>query len=465
MATRLSAPHPALAVRDLPGRGRGLVVERPIARGTLLLSEAPFAAVVDDGHHESHCAACFGELPDTKLRCSGCEFLHYCGRSCQRTDWTAGHKAECPALAKAPRRPTTSVRLLARVLERRIKDKELYSDGIARMESHRADFDLEALEQFPQMAFLVQSLLSPQAANGLEADEMISLFCRFTCNAMSVTAPGSDLVNVGVAILPHAALINHSCAPNAVLNFVRDTQNNLRAEVRSIEGLAREGEVSISYLPVETLPRVKRKTALQKQYFFQCTCSLCTLPVDPLEALFCAQCTNEFAHEGSDSPVTCPSCAFIVVSDVGKLNEILDEAASLSATTAGLSVERVRRSLLHLESLKALGPQHHALLNLRTLLYETLIASGSYADAYLASLELSRMIRPPLVSTFHPARTLRLLLTAKLAGHFFELHPRKQSSLDEVRELTERAMEGVRIAFGGDGEFYRRCVHDLGLAN
>lgn len=32
---------------------------------------------------------------DAKSRCGGCKRVTYCGQSCQRKDWDAGHRTEC----------------------------------------------------------------------------------------------------------------------------------------------------------------------------------------------------------------------------------------------------------------------------------------------------------------------------------------------------------------------------------
>jgi hypothetical protein len=78
-------------------------------------------------------------------------------------------------------------------------------------------------------------------------------------------------VNVGVGIYPTAALINHSCDPNADLNFYGDS-----VIVRAIRNIAEGEEVCISYGPIfyEVKQRA-RQTGLKGAYFFTCRCEAC----------------------------------------------------------------------------------------------------------------------------------------------------------------------------------------------
>ncbi|KAI9031358.1 hypothetical protein DFJ74DRAFT_431207 [Hyaloraphidium curvatum] len=452
--------HSAVAVENIPGRGRGLVASKSLAHGTLLFEEAPFAAVIDDAHAATHCSACFRELAaESKLRCSGCRFPHYCSAACQKSDWAAGHKAECLGLRKvAPRRPPTSVRLVARVLERRAREPGAYeASGMAGLEGHRADLGQDELESFAQLAFVVTSILSPAAAEAGNAD-VLDVIARFSCNAMSLTAPGSDLVNVGVAMLPFSALANHSCAPDAALMYVRDG-SGVRAQVRTITGVAAGEEICLSYIPSEVTPRKERIEALRKQYRFTCTCPACSAACDPLAALRCAKCAHEFeVLPGDAENVFCPVCGSFVVA-AATLGEALAEAAVIfAARDRGELADpaAVRACLEKLEGLRCLGERHFGPLGLRTLLYDLLISRGEYAEAYGESLRISKILQPPFVAEFHPARTLRLLLTAKLGAY-------GSMDLDQMRDLADRALRGVKVAFG-EGEFYRRCLDELGLS-
>ena len=47
----------------------------------------------------NRCWSCDSEAPEL-LKCSRCKLAHYCGKSCQGSDWTLRHKRWCRALPK-----------------------------------------------------------------------------------------------------------------------------------------------------------------------------------------------------------------------------------------------------------------------------------------------------------------------------------------------------------------------------
>lgn len=71
------------------------------------------------------------------LKCSGCQYVYYCGKMCQRDAWNV-HKTECRNLRRvAPRIVPDSARLLARLIHvlRKGGDqvKAYYTEGSFRM--------------------------------------------------------------------------------------------------------------------------------------------------------------------------------------------------------------------------------------------------------------------------------------------------------------------------------------------
>ncbi len=58
------------------------------------------------------------DKPGQLKKCTGCHYLYYCGRQCQRPSWPA-HRDECAYLrAVSPKVPTDTVRLIARIILR-----------------------------------------------------------------------------------------------------------------------------------------------------------------------------------------------------------------------------------------------------------------------------------------------------------------------------------------------------------
>lgn len=62
-----------------------------IKPGDLLLSEQPFAYVLSSKEQGNRCDNCLEKVK--LLKCSGCQFVYYCGRSCQKDAW-GDHKVK-----------------------------------------------------------------------------------------------------------------------------------------------------------------------------------------------------------------------------------------------------------------------------------------------------------------------------------------------------------------------------------
>lgn len=123
------------------------------------------------------------------------------------------------------------------------------------------------------------------------------------------------LSNIGVSISPLAALLNHSCTPNAVVVFPsRPTPSSPRfMRIIAISPIKEGDEVLTSYVDLGLTRRARRKE-LEERYGFECDCKLCELGkgvelsgkgwVDPRESLECKdeKCGGVLAMPGS-----CPS--------------------------------------------------------------------------------------------------------------------------------------------------------------
>ncbi|KAK4185176.1 hypothetical protein QBC35DRAFT_28739 [Podospora australis] len=77
-------------------------------------------------------------------------------------------------------------------------------------------------------------------------------------------------------LFPETALMNHDCAPNAVIRFSKTT---LATEAVAIRDVEPGEELTISYIPID-LPIKERLSLLESHFNFQCTCKLCSAPPD-----------------------------------------------------------------------------------------------------------------------------------------------------------------------------------------
>lgn len=76
-------------------RGRSLQAARPFNPGELIAHfTAPSIVLPDSPSLHSTCSHCL--RTDLPVRaCTGCRSTHYCSISCQKSDWSLVHKAEC----------------------------------------------------------------------------------------------------------------------------------------------------------------------------------------------------------------------------------------------------------------------------------------------------------------------------------------------------------------------------------
>mmetsp|Transcript_16865 Transcript_16865/g.26894 ORF Transcript_16865/g.26894 Transcript_16865/m.26894 type:complete len:384 (+) Transcript_16865:2657-3808(+) len=91
-------------------------------------------------------------------------------------------------------------------------------------------------------------------------------------NAFCLT--DDEMRTVGLAVYPVAAMVNHSCAPNAVAMF-----DGKVVRVKAIRPVKRNQEISVSYVDL-CATRTERQTDLKNRYGFDCRCKRCA---DPLE--------------------------------------------------------------------------------------------------------------------------------------------------------------------------------------
>ena len=104
---------------------------------------------------------------------------------------------------------------------------------------------------------VTQYLVGPAAVNslfpGMDAKQitrtLLSLVDQFNVNSFSLTLP--DLSNIGVAVCPTVALINHSCQPNCTVVFPDGPSGDM--QVVAFKGIA-EGE-EVRALPCGLLSR------------------------------------------------------------------------------------------------------------------------------------------------------------------------------------------------------------------
>ena len=145
------------------------------------------------------------------------------------------------------------------------------------------------------------------ASAQLDPHKVALVACRLFVNSMSLTAEGApeqpqaqaktgsvaaggaltfgDQTTIGVALFGHAALLNHSCAPNATWhiewhpqiqsNQMQSAQAPLALTVRATRSIRANEHVLISYINLCQHTEARR-AELAANFFFRCECTACS---------------------------------------------------------------------------------------------------------------------------------------------------------------------------------------------
>jgi SET and MYND domain-containing protein len=296
MEARLAAAAP-VRVETRAGRGRCVVAARDIAAGELIFTSAPLAAFPASDARCMECWRTAGDGGAALLRCPPCKTA-FCGPACQRAGW-ALHKVECPLLrgfktrdSKVP--PALWVPLLLAARMYRAGAAEGGGGGGgggaapgAPLRATLADAaTLRAAEGVPDPGGVRAARVRTVVALGRELGllppapalpdaRVLADVAAFEANNFSLTDETLDVAGFGV--YPLGALLNHACAPNAVLayGFAAGGGAPPTAQfVRALLPIAAGEEVTHSYVDA-TKPAAERAAELRATYGFECGCAAC----------------------------------------------------------------------------------------------------------------------------------------------------------------------------------------------
>ncbi|PWN42295.1 SET domain-containing protein [Ceraceosorus guamensis] len=369
----------ALEVRKTKFAGRGIFWapqgDELCKKGTTLLRLRPHISVLGQEEVESHCHVCFEPQSHTSRfqRCSACRYVRYCSVNCQKTDW-AIHKTECKALqawqahanARDPR-PDCHTRTLARLIWKRPTEGEKWWNQLDSMQSNRAQKASEQIQSIAGQAYRLCRYIGIGTSSRAEREEiyeeeanrqrladlgfdsvqqLLDFVCKFETN--SFTASSSDLSPCGLAVCPTAALINHSCLPNAVVVFPfgpgdsGHTAGPMR--VVAIKDVEPGQEITTAYVDLSDSYTKRRKT-LSCTYSFECRCKICKVGskasslsgnapwVDPRDSVWCPKkcggwCAAPKEEGTGTSTIRCPACGASSTIDPKTLRTTVESAQS-----------------------------------------------------------------------------------------------------------------------------------------
>ncbi|TMW66669.1 hypothetical protein Poli38472_013981 [Pythium oligandrum] len=266
-------------VEDTSGdRGRSVMLTTIQAAhpGALVFKAPVFAKILEPSLWATHCHHCFRAKHDAVTaettglsRCGRCRAVYYCSRACQQQDWRPDHQLECTRL---PQLTTLRLRsdqiadilLLGRVF-RRLESSEKGSESPSPLDFVWNQADL--CQETELLSMLASKLGLVDAKWPLDAIQ--KMLSRFQNNNYSIC--DAKFLPLGSGCFPLGAMVNHSCAPNTVATFRRDS---LAMEFRALRVIEPGEEITHSYVdPI--VPRTQRQARLRGRYHFDCQCQRC----------------------------------------------------------------------------------------------------------------------------------------------------------------------------------------------
>ena len=263
---------------------------------------------------------------------------------------------------------------------------------------------------YAQMAMLVKAVVGSEC----DPSVVMRMLATISCNALSVC--DAELTEHGIGVYPLLSMVNHSCVPNACVEF-----SGKSCSLRALRPIAVGEQVYISYIDV-FVPLETRQSQLKEGYYFPCSCPLCTDPKldldrsgiacmrrfpgkddstsntistrdreerrcngvlpDPHPSIFVAVGSND---ETNISSVSCSKCLGSVSGDkvigqVSEITSILNEADSVRVASDHTAAMEKLSSLYERVS-DLTGPHHVSRIQLLSKLVSTATELGAFEEA------------------------------------------------------------------------------------
>lgn len=246
---------------DAPAMGRGAVAQRALNTGECVHQETAVALAVEPPHRD--------DVEGDPIR---------------------EHTAALDAAADRHHVDSTVLRLAARlVLVKHERVERLVAPPLP-------EYARQAAEG---VAAEVAGLL------GVEPAELVASIARANANAFAFGADIDPTFSLGMAIVPQAARLNHSCWPNCAIS-----NHGVVYQIRVLRPVGEGEPLTLPYIGlVDT--RAARRAKLLTERGFECACARCADPTSELElAIGGVRCEKGGPlHPSAPGPEwRCPAC-------------------------------------------------------------------------------------------------------------------------------------------------------------
>lgn len=292
-------------------------------------------------------------------QCSACKFARYCDKAHAMGSWKAEHRFECKkitALQRAHPAAASDIVLLSRLWRatRAVSEEDEATTRAVYRHTFADVLRLHRTADETRIAGCRMAAAAAAAGGWLEGGAALSQAALFSSKGPEFASGGSERLPESVAtailsafecnnflvvddlfhgraagVFPAGALLNHSCAPNATLTYMSETQycasiaatgvhgsalpagaspaaagagagagspgssagssslssdGRLVQVVRALRRISAGEEVCHSFVEI-AMPRDRRREQLRATYGFDCTCELCDAEnVDSIDA-------------------------------------------------------------------------------------------------------------------------------------------------------------------------------------
>jgi len=213
-------------------------------------------------------------------KCSKCHAITYCGKKCQKADWPR-HITNCiPVMVteyEGKGRGVIAARDIKMgevifidkpVIKVKVPREPSPADMPVQIESLKKQLENLSSESKLQIDKFLSNAHLPETY-GIEILEAEGL------QVIGLLATHSKAINGWEIIFLNAALINHSCSPNANSEtFQKD--GDTWDEIRAIRDISKGEEVTMCEVSLVGCNSQERRALIREHLHFDCTCCVCT---------------------------------------------------------------------------------------------------------------------------------------------------------------------------------------------
>lgn len=258
-----------------PSAGRTVITTKRIQKGETAFAQMPYAHTIHFRHKTTTCDGCFlfSHGGDNTLPYPCVCGVHYCSEACQ-TAFSTRHCCDLIRQVQQQGKASgknksmhTALSLLISITSNRT-DRPMDDVLLMMQDSSKVGIkkSIDAEQQFRRLS-TKQQQQQPKKGHYAQALTTVKL------NALGMYDASGD--EVGYALSPAMAMVNHSCLPNCQ----QQTTNGV-CQLIALYDVPAGTELSYSYVSLLSSSSNERKQALRKNWEFTCTCVRCRNLVD-----------------------------------------------------------------------------------------------------------------------------------------------------------------------------------------